>query len=188
MARIAVTDGMDARAIQNLVEMGNEVIEKHYSKEELEKGALAKFDAVIVRSATKMTSEVIAASDALTFIGRGGVGVDNIDIEAATSHEIVVCNTPRASTHSVVELTIGHLLASCRHITRGDRGLRSGLWEKNYFEGQNFLGKDWVLLDLGELHRVLLIFLMRLVWNAMHMTPIYPKKLQNNSIVHSMMM
>ncbi len=151
MARIAVTDGMDSRAIQNLVEMGHEVIEKHYSKEELKNGALAKFDAVVVRSATKMTSEVIAASGALTFIGRGGVGVDNIDIEAATSHEIVVCNTPRASTHSVVELTIGHLLTSCRHITRGDRGLRSGLWEKKLLRGSELSGKRLGFIGFGRI-------------------------------------
>jgi len=151
MARIAVNDGMDAKAIQSLINTGHEVIERHYSKEELVNGALAGFDAVIVRSATKMTSEVISSSNGLSFIGRGGVGVDNIDIDAATNQGIVVCNTPRASTHSVVELTIGHLLTSCRHIARGDRGLRAGLWEKKSLKGTELSGKRIGFIGFGRI-------------------------------------
>ena len=129
MGRVAVTDGMDSVAISRLLTAGHEVIERHYTKDELLSGVLSDFDAVVVRSATKLTSEVISKSDNLSFIGRAGVGVDNIDLQAASSNGIVVCNTPQSSTNSVVELTIGHLLASCRHVTRGDRGLRAGLWE-----------------------------------------------------------
>lgn len=70
MARIAITDGMDQRAILNLRESGHEVSEKHFSAEQLLNGALADFDAVVVRSATKMTEQVINASDNLSFIGR----------------------------------------------------------------------------------------------------------------------
>ena len=70
-----------------------------------------------------------------------GVGVDNIDIETATNHGIYVCNTPSASTRSVVELTMGHLIASSRHITSADKSLKRGLWEKKKFRGTEIGGK-----------------------------------------------
>lgn len=151
VGRIAVTDGMDTSAVNKLLKAGFEVVERHYNEEELLNGALSHFDAVVVRSATKLTSEVISNSAQLSFIGRAGVGVDNIDIKAATSSGIVVCNTPQSSTNSVVELTIAHLLASCRHITRGDRGLREGLWEKKRLKGTELRGKRLGLVGFGRI-------------------------------------
>ncbi len=151
MANIAVTDGMDPVAINNLINAGHNVVEQHYTQEELASGALADFDAVVIRSATKLNSEVIVKSSNLKFIGRAGVGVDNIDLHAATKSGIVVCNTPQASTNSVVELTIGHLLASCRHIPRGDRGLRDGLWEKKLLKGTELSGKRLGLIGFGRI-------------------------------------
>ena len=151
MANIAVTDGMDPVAVNNLINAGHNVVEQHYTQEELASGALADFDAVVIRSATKLSSEVIENSSNLKFIGRAGVGVDNIDLDAATKSGIVVCNTPQASTNSVVELTIGHLLASCRHIPRGDRGLRDGLWEKKLLKGSELSGKRLGLIGFGRI-------------------------------------
>ena len=151
VVRVAVTDGMDSVAVNRLLTAGYEVIEQHYTKDELLSGALSTFDAVVVRSATKLTSEVISKSDNLSFIGRAGVGVDNIDLQAASSHGIVVCNTPQSSTNSVVELTIGHLLSSCRHIARGDRGLRAGLWEKKQLKGTELSGKRLGLVGFGRI-------------------------------------
>ena len=151
MANIAVTDGMDPVAVNNLINAGHNVVEQHYTQEELASGALADFDAVVIRSATKLSSEVIKKSSNLKFIGRAGVGVDNIDLHAATKSGIVVCNTPQASTNSVVELTIGHLLASCRHIPRGDRGLRDGLWEKKLLKGTELSGKRLGLIGFGRI-------------------------------------
>ena len=109
MARIAVTDGMAPEAVSVLEKAGHEVVQGFIEHSELMAGALNDFDAIIVRSATKLPSEVISQSDNLTVIGRAGVGVDNIDLQAATKSKIVVCNTTQASTNSVVELTIGHL-------------------------------------------------------------------------------
>ena len=151
MANIAVTDGMDPVAVNNLINEGHNVVEQHYTQEELASGALADFDAVVIRSATKLSSEVIEKSPNLKFIGRAGVGVDNIDLQAATKSGIVVCNTPKASTNSVVELTIGHLLASCRHIPRGDRGLKDGLWEKKLLKGTELSGKRLGLIGFGRI-------------------------------------
>ena len=94
MGRVAVTDGMDKKAVEMIISSGHEVVLQHYSEADLLNGILSNFDAVVVRSATKMTREVISASKkenkGLTFIGRAGVGVDNIDINAATENNITV--------------------------------------------------------------------------------------------------
>jgi len=155
VGRIAVTDGMDDAAVSRLEEAGHEVVLRHYESEELRNGALANFDAVVVRSATKMTSDAIDASckdGRLVFIGRAGVGVDNIDIEAATRNGVVVCNTPGASTNSVVELTIGHLIASTRFVARADRTLRTGDWAKQ-LRGSELGGKRLGLVGFGRIAR-----------------------------------
>ena len=127
MARIAVTDGMADAAVEKLQAAGHLV--------DLSPSNLEDFDAVVIRSATKINAENIANSPSLKIVGRAGVGVDNIDLEAATSAGILVCNTPSSSTKSVVELTIGHLLASARHIVTGDRDLKADKWTKKNLKG-----------------------------------------------------
>ena len=156
VGRIAVTDGMADAAVSILESAGHEVVLGHYEVEELRTGALVDFDAVVVRSATKMTSEAIEAScdgGRLGFIGRAGVGVDNIDIMSATTNGVVVCNTPGASTKSVVELTIGHLIASTRFVARADRTLRSGDWAKKNLRGSELGGKRLGLIGFGRIAR-----------------------------------
>ncbi|MED5231430.1 MAG: hydroxyacid dehydrogenase [Candidatus Thermoplasmatota archaeon] len=155
MGRIAVTDGMAPEAVAMLEESGHQVVTKHYSPVELNDGALSGFDAVVVRSATKMTSEVIDASCSqggnLSFIGRAGVGVDNIDLGSATKYGVVVCNTPGASTKSVVELTIGHLLACARFIPKADRTMRRSEWAKKTLKGSELGGKCLGLIGYGRI-------------------------------------
>ncbi|MDP6334396.1 MAG: hydroxyacid dehydrogenase [Candidatus Poseidoniaceae archaeon] len=155
MGRIAVTDGMDDSAVKQLEDAGHEVVLKHYSKEELEAGILSDFDAVVIRSATKITDKVIRSSSgrkrSLKLIGRAGVGVDNINMDAATKSKIAVCNTPSSSTNAVVELTIGHLLSCTRHITTGDRTLRNGKWEKKNLRGSELSGKRLGLIGFGRI-------------------------------------
>ncbi|MEC7989584.1 MAG: hydroxyacid dehydrogenase [Candidatus Thermoplasmatota archaeon] len=152
MARIAVTDGMDQKAVQRLEKAGHDVVVNHIEKAELLGGALAEFDAIIIRSATKLPAEVIDASgDRLKVIGRAGVGVDNIDLVAAGARGISVVNAPRASTQSVVELTLGHLLASIRHLPRADRSLREGRWDKKALKGSELSGKALGLIGFGRI-------------------------------------
>lgn len=152
MARIAVTDGMDNKAVELLENGGHDVVLQHYTPEELLGGVLASFDAIIVRSATKLTAEVLRASEGgLKVIGRAGVGVDNIDLQAAGNHGMVVVNAPRASTQSVVELTLGHLLACIRHLPRADRSLRAGKWEKSKMKGSELSGKALGLVGFGRI-------------------------------------
>lgn len=157
MGRIAVTDGMSDEATTILQEAGHEVVHGHHDKNEIAKGSLAAFDAVVIRSATRLFAEEIKASvrpaGGIRFIGRAGVGVDNIDIDAATEQGVVVCNTPGASTRSVAEITIAHLLASTRHITTADRTLRDGHWAKKQLRGTEIGGKRLGLIGFGRIAR-----------------------------------
>ncbi len=143
MARIAVTDGMAKAAVELLENAGHEV--------DLNPQDLNGFDAVVIRSATKMTASAIAAAPTLKLIGRAGVGVDNIDLDVATEAGILVCNTPGSSTQSVVELTIGHLLASTRHIPKADRDLRNGEWTKKALKGTELSGKRIGFIGFGRI-------------------------------------
>ena len=151
MARIAVTDGMAPAAVAVLEKAGHEVVQGYIEESELLNGELKDFDAIIVRSATKLSSDVIGASVGLKVIGRAGVGVDNIDLESAGSAGIMVINAPNASTQSVVELAIGHLLSSLRHIPKSDRGMREGKWEKKQMKGTELSGKCLGLIGFGRI-------------------------------------
>ena len=125
------------KSITRLKRAKHEVIELSVSAKELRAGALKNFDAVIVRGATKLTKEVIKASPNLRVIARAGVGVDNVDLKAASDADIAVINAPLASTQSVIELTISHLLASVRYVPQADRAMREKKWAKKPSSGQN---------------------------------------------------
>lgn len=147
-----MTDGMAPDAVALLERNGHEVVLDFIEEHALLDGALADFDAIIVRSATKIPREVIEKSgDRLKVIGRAGVGVDNIDIGAAAKAGIPVVNAPRASTQSVIELTVGHLLSCLRHIPRADRGMRQDKWEKKAMKGTELSGKNLGLIGFGRI-------------------------------------
>jgi D-3-phosphoglycerate dehydrogenase len=157
MARVAVTDGIDEKAAEVLRGLGHEVVIGHHDLDSLQNGSLSNFDIVVIRSATKLGSDVINAnskdSGSLSMIIRAGVGVDNIDIDAATSCGVMVCNTPSASTNAVVELTIGLLLSSVRNVTRSDRRMRGGEWAKKEMRGSELRGKRLGLIGYGRIAR-----------------------------------
>ena len=104
---------------------------------------------LIVRSATKVTREVIEAGSALKVIGRAGAGVDNIDVKAATARGIVVMNTPGGNANAVAELTIALMLALARELPRGDASMKAGKWEKKSFLGTELAGKTLGLVGIG---------------------------------------
>ncbi|MFR2561046.1 MAG: hypothetical protein ACLS8S_08395 [Oscillospiraceae bacterium] len=116
--RILVTDGMDKTAMAELKAQGHEVVEQFYEPAELGK-ALRDFDVVVVRSKTKVRAAQIeeAKGSQLKLIIRGGVGVDNIDVDYAKAAGIDVKNTPRASSESVAELAMGHMFACARYLS-----------------------------------------------------------------------
>ena len=128
---------------------------------------LPVFDAVIVRSPTKLAAGVIAAGTNLKIIGRSGVGVDNIDLVEAAKRGIVVLNVPDANTISTAEHTVGMILAIARRITEADRSLRAGRWDRNTLDGVELYGKTLGLVGFGrvggEVARRMLAFSMRVI-------------------------
>ena len=155
MAKILITDGIDKTAALELKSLGHEIVEKFYAQEEL-KEQIKGFDAVIVRSATKITKEIIDGAletKRLKLVVRGGVGVDNIDVPYARSNSINVSNTPNASSLAVAELAVGHMFALARYIYISNVSMRNGLWQKKNYEGVELSGKTLGLIGFGRIAR-----------------------------------
>lgn len=154
MLRILVTDGMEKSGVDKLNADGFEVVEKFYDAEELGE-RLKDFDAVVVRSATKVRKPIIdkAAGGRLKLIIRGGVGVDNIDVAYAEEKGIGVRNTPKASSASVAELTIAHMFAVSRFLHLSNVSMREGKWDKKKYEGVELMGKTLGLIGFGRIAR-----------------------------------
>lgn len=153
MARILVTDGMDKKGLQELKNMGHEVVEQFYEVEEL-KEQVKNFDVIIVRSATKIRQPIIDSSletKNLKLIIRGGVGVDNIDVSYAMERGITVNNTPNASSASVAELTIAHMFSIARHLHISNVTMRNGQWNKKAYKGIELAGKTLGLIGFGRI-------------------------------------
>ncbi|MBO4913649.1 MAG: D-2-hydroxyacid dehydrogenase [Oscillospiraceae bacterium] len=151
--RILVTDGMDKGALAKLREHGHDVVEQFYEPEELGK-ALRDFDAVVVRSKTKVRANHIdeAKGGKLKLIIRGGVGVDNIDVKYAEENGITVRNTPNASSQSVAECAMAHMFACARYISVAGSTMRADLWEKkSYAKGIELLGKTLGIVGFGRI-------------------------------------
>ena len=155
--KILVTDGMDAAALAQLRQDGHEVTEHFYEPDQLGE-ALRGFDAVVVRSATKLRQNVLdaAAGSRLKLIIRAGVGVDNIDVVCAESHGMVVRNTPRASSGAVAELAMGHMFSCARYISISGHSMREGKWEKKtYSKGIELSGKTLGIIGYGRIGQTL---------------------------------
>ncbi|HEX2840542.1 phosphoglycerate dehydrogenase [Hyphomicrobium sp.] len=118
---------------------------------------ISGYDALIVRSKTRVTAPVIAAGVSLKAIGRAGIGVDNIDVPAATERGIVVFNTPDANATTTAELTIAHLLSLSRHLPQADRSVRSGDWKPAQFVGSELAGKTIGIIGFGTIGRLVAV-------------------------------
>jgi D-3-phosphoglycerate dehydrogenase len=116
--------------------------------------ALADADALVVRSATPVDAALIAAAPRLRVIGRAGVGMDNVDVDAATTAGIVVCNAPEANVVSAAEHALALLLALARHVSAAERSLRDGAWERERFAGIELADKTLALLGFGRIGRL----------------------------------
>ena len=155
MVRILVTDGMEQSGIEKLRAKGFEVVEQFYEMEELAE-QVKNFDVVVVRSATKIRKPIIDAAlqtKQLKLVIRGGVGVDNIDVEYAKLNGIHVTNTPNASSASVAELAIGHMFCLARYIHMANVTMRQGKWNKKGYEGIELAGKTLGLVGFGRISK-----------------------------------
>ena len=154
--RVLVTDGMDAGAIETLRRDGHEIVEQFYEPDQLGE-ALRDFDAVIIRSATKIKEPQIDAAKGsrLKLIVRAGVGVDNIAVKYAEAAGITVKNTPRASSNAVAELAIALLFSCARNISIAGHTMREKKWEKKaYSKGFEVMGKTMGVIGYGRIGRM----------------------------------
>ena len=113
--------------------------------------AIPVYDAVVVRSATTIDADVIAAGTNLKVIARAGIGLDNVDVDAATARGVLVCNAPQSNIISAAEHTVALILALARQIPQADRSLRGGEWKRSAFQGVELHGKVLGILGLGRI-------------------------------------
>jgi len=178
--KIVVAEKMAASAVDLFREPGWTVV----THDQMEGGLAAQLeaaDALIVRSAVKVTAEVLAKAPKLRIIGRAGVGVDNIELEPATRHGIVVMNTPGANAVAVAEHTLSTMLAMARFLCRANQLMHAGKWEKKALQGTELRGKTLGIVGLGrvgmEVARRARVFGMEVVAHDPFVSPALGKDL-----------
>ncbi|HBT47348.1 MAG TPA: phosphoglycerate dehydrogenase [Peptococcaceae bacterium] len=149
--RVLALDHIDPEGLKILEEAGLEVEARGKMDEEDLKQSLPLYEALIVRSATRVTAAALAAARELRIIGRAGVGTDNIDVAAATERGILVVNAPEGNTVAAAEHTLALMLAMARNIPQADKLLKEGVWEKKKFLGVELRHKTLGILGLGKI-------------------------------------
>lgn len=153
MLRILLNDGLDKKAISNLELLGFDVDTNHYDIEDL-KEKIKEVDCIVIRSATKITRELIDEAikgGNLKLIIRGGVGVDNIDVQYAEQNGIKVRNTPNASSSSVAEIILAHMFSLARFLNQSNITMKDGLWKKKDYVGVELEGKTLGIIGMGRI-------------------------------------
>ncbi len=150
--RVLISDSLSKEAVDILqAEKEFKVdVNTKLTPEELKK-VIKDYDALLVRSATKVTADVINAADKLKIIGRAGVGLDNVDVEAASKKGIIVVNTPGGNTISTAEHTFSMMMALSRAIPQADSSMKKGEWERKKFMGVELYGKTLGIVGLGRI-------------------------------------
>src|ERR1700680_3689938 len=152
-ARVLISDALSPAAVQIFKDRGVEVeFQPNLGKD---KDKLAEtingFDGLAIRSATKVTAKMLEKAKSLKVIGRAGIGVDNVDIPAATARGIIVMNTPFGNSITTAEHAITLMLAMARQIPEADASTRAGKWEKNKFLGVEIFGKTLGVIGCGNI-------------------------------------
>lgn len=150
---VLVPDSVNKKAVEILQAAGLKVTAPGQMKREETLAALADADALIIRSATKADAALIAAAPKLKVIARAGVGVDNVDLEAASARKIAVMNTPDGNTVATAELAFGLMLALARHIPQAYDSLNAGKWDRKSFMGTELRGKTLGVVGFGRIGR-----------------------------------
>lgn len=153
MLRILLNDGLDKKAISNLEMLGCDVDTNHYDIEDL-KEKIKEVDCIVIRSATKIRRELIDEAikgGKLKLIIRGGVGLDNIDVQYAEQNGIKVRNTPNASSSSVAEIILAHMFSLARFLNQSNITMKDGLWKKKEYVGVELEGKTLGIIGMGRI-------------------------------------
>ncbi|XP_030643139.1 D-3-phosphoglycerate dehydrogenase [Chanos chanos] len=148
---ILISENVDPCCKKILQENGIKVTEKqNMSKDELT-AEIKEYDGLVVRSATKVTADVINAASNLKIIGRAGTGVDNVNVDAATKRGIIVMNTPSGNTISAAELTCTLIMSLSRHVPQAVMSMKAGNWDRKKFMGAELYGKTLGIVGLGRI-------------------------------------
>jgi D-3-phosphoglycerate dehydrogenase len=148
--RVVIAEEIAAAGIDVLAEACDIDLALDVAREELLR-RVADADGLVVRSATRVDAELIAAAGTLRVVGRAGIGVDNVDLEAATAAGVLVVNAPTSNAVSAAEHTMALLLSQARRVPEADRALRSGVWDRTRFRGVELYGKTLGLIGLGRI-------------------------------------
>jgi len=151
MAKVLISDQLSERALEIFQTRGIEVDFKPGLPADEQIKIIGKYDGLAIRSATKVTAEMLSAASNLKVIGRAGIGVDNVDVSAATSRGVVVMNTPHGNTITTAEHAIAMLFATARQIPAADASTQAGKWEKSRFMGVELTGKTLGLIGCGNI-------------------------------------
>ena len=153
MPKVLISDALSSAALQIFKDRGIDVDFQPALGKDKEKLAavIGKFDGLAIRSATKVTAKILEHANSLKVIGRAGIGVDNVDIPAATARGIIVMNTPFGNSITTAEHTISLMLALARQIPEADASTRAGKWEKNRFMGVEIFGKTLGIIGCGNI-------------------------------------
>src|SRR3546814_219898 len=151
MPKVLISDKMDPKAAQIFRERGVEVDEITGKTPEELKAIIGQYDGLAIRSSTKVTKEILDAATNLKVVGRAGIGVDNVDIPAASAKGVVVMNTPFGNSITTAEHAVALMFALARDIPEADKSTQAGKWEKNRFMGVELTNKTLGLIGAGNI-------------------------------------
>ena len=151
MPKVLISDKLSPAAVEIFKSRGVEVDQKTGLTEEQLLEIIGDYDGLAIRSATKVTATVLAAAKKLKVVGRAGIGVDNVDVKAATSHGVVVMNTPFGNSVTTAEHAISLMMSLARDIPAASASTHAGKWEKNKFMGVELAGKTLGLIGCGNI-------------------------------------
>ena len=148
--KVLIADAINEKGIENLKEVAEVVVDTSITPEELA-NTIHEYDGIVVRSRTKLTADIIKKADNMKIIARAGVGVDNIDLNAATEKGIMVVNSPESTSITVAEHTMGLLLTMARKLSIADKSVKEGKWEKKKFMGVELRNKTLGVIGMGRI-------------------------------------
>ena len=181
--KVLVADSISPKGVELLESGGQLLVEVKTGLKEIELLAIAaEYSAIVVRSQTKITSKVIEAAKQLKVVGRAGVGVDNVDVDAATRRGVIVMNTPGGNTVSTAEHAFSLLVSIARNIPQADASMKAGKWDRKSFEGVELHGKTIGIFGMGrigtEIARRVIAFGMRAIAYDPYLSPSRARSLQ----------
>lgn len=180
--KILVADAINEKGIANLKEVADVVVNTTITPEELQ-NTIKEYEGIIVRSRTKLTKNIIEVADNLKIIARAGVGVDNIDLDAATEKGIMVINSPESTSITVAEHTMGLLLTLARKLSIADKSVKEGKWEKKKFMGLELKNKTLGVIGMGRIGSQVVNRCKAFEMSVMAYDPYLPQEVANQMSV-----